>query len=519
MSNKLLVKGGTVVNHDQRFIADVLCENGKIVQIGSDLSAEGAEIVDATGKLVIPGGIDTHTHMQLPFMGTVSVDDFNHGTRAGLAGGTTMALDFVIPAKGQSLLEAYNTWRSWADPKVNCDYSFHVCITWWSPLVSEEMGVLVREHGVNSFKVFMAYKGTMMLEDEHLVSVFLRAKELGAIVQVHAENGDLVTYGQQKVKALGVTGPEGHMLSRPADVEGEATGRVIMIADQVGAPVFIVHVMSKEALEAIRRAKAEGKLVWGEPIAAGLGTDGTQCFHHDWRHAAGFVMSPPLRPDPTVKEALMRGLATGVLDCVGTDNCTFNSDQKAMGKDDFSKIPNGVNGLEDRMSVVWDRGVATGILSYEEFVASTSTRGAKIFNLYPQKGHIAVGSDADMVVWAHDESRVISAKTHHHAVDFNIFEGMTVRGVAKVTIAGGAVVWDGKELTAKCTQGRGRFVPRKPFAQVRMHSTSRWCAPRLSASSRAPLLLCVSHPPTAGALCQGARPRHCEQRRVPRCQA
>ena len=458
---QICIKGGTVVNDDREWKADVLVEGGKIVAVGENLKGKpGCNTIDATGKYVLPGGIDTHTHMQLPFMGTTAIDDFNHGTRAAVAGGTTMLLDFVLPARGQSLVEAYDQWRKWADPKVNCDYSFHVGVTWWSEQVSQEMGELVKR-GVNSFKMFMAYKGVFMLRDDQLYEAFQRCKELGALAQVHAENGDVIDIQAKKLVKMGITGPEGHMMCRPADVEGEATSRAIMLADQVGAPLYVVHVMSHEAADAIAKGRREGKLCWGEPIAAGLGTDGTNCFNEDWRHAAAYVMGPPLRPDATVKTHLIKALAAGELACVGTDNCTFNSDQKALGKDDFRGIPNGVNGIEDRMSVVWEKGVKSGRMTRKQFVAATSTTGAKVFNLYPRKGRIDVGSDADLVVWE-DVPRIISKDTHHHAVDFNIFEGMKVHGVAHTTISRGKVVWqNGKLLT---TNGDGQFIPRPPFS-------------------------------------------------------
>eukprot|EP01063_Lacrimia_lanifica_P011114 TRINITY_DN1789_c0_g1_i1.p1 TRINITY_DN1789_c0_g1~~TRINITY_DN1789_c0_g1_i1.p1 ORF type:complete len:514 (+),score=220.19 TRINITY_DN1789_c0_g1_i1:53-1543(+) len=458
----ILVRNGTVVNADGEEAADVLVEGDKIVAVGAGLAApEGARVIDAAGKYVLPGGIDTHTHMQLPFMGTTAVDDFNYGTRAAVAGGTTFLLDFIIPGRGKSLVEAYDQWRAWADPKVNCDYGLHCAVTWWSDQVKEEMGALV-ERGVNSFKVFMAYKGVFMLRDDEIYQVALRCKELGALLQVHAENGDIIDIQQRKLLKMGITGPEGHCMCRPADVEGEATNRVIMIADQVGTPVYIVHVMSKEAADAIAKGKSEGKICFGEPVAAGLGTDGSNCWNEDWRHASAYVMGPPLRPDPTVKLDLMKGLASGMLDCVGTDNCTFNGDQKAMGKDDFSKIPNGVNGIEDRMSVVWEKGVKGGLLTPSQFVAATSANAAKIFNVYPRKGRVAAGCDADLVVWE-DVPRVISKETHHHAVDFNIFEGMKVHGVADATISRGNVVWEKNELHV--TQGAGKFVHRAPWSE------------------------------------------------------
>jgi dihydropyrimidinase len=450
------------VNHDRQFRADVYCENGIIAKVGLDLEVpEDARRIDATGKYVMPGGIDTHTHCQLPFMGTVSVDDFNIGTRAGLAGGTTMLIDFVIPKKGESLVENYHQWRKWADEKVNCDYSLHVAVTWWSDQVSQEMEILTRDHGVNSFKMFMAYKGVFQVNDQELYHAMERCKQLGALPMVHAENGDLVVEGQKKILQLGITGPEGHELSRPEEVEAEATGRAITIANRVGVPIYIVHVMSKGSALAILEGRNRGVKVYGEPIAAGLGVDGSHMYHKCWRHAAGYVMGPPLRPDPSTKEYLMKLLSTGELSCVGTDNCTFNSDQKAMGKDNFSQIPNGVNGIEDRMSVVWEKGVHAGLLSPTDFVRVTSTSAAQIFNIYPRKGRIDVGSDADIVIWNGEAKRVISKDTHHHAVDFNIFEGMEVHGVAEITISRGRVVWENGVL--KTVKGSGRYIPRLCF--------------------------------------------------------
>ncbi|EGG23855.1 dihydropyrimidinase [Cavenderia fasciculata] len=458
----ILIKNGTVTNDDHQCKSDVLIIDGKIKDVGLNLVAPaGVQVVDATDKLVIPGGIDPHTHFQLPFMGTVAVDDFNIGTQAAVSGGTTFVIDFVIPTKGQSLLEAYDQWRSWADPKVNHDYGLHVAITWWGEQVSREMEILVKERGVSSFKVFMAYKNAFMVNDEEMYHIFKRCKELGALAQVHAENGDLVLEGQKKILAMGITGPEGHELSRPEELEAEATNRAITIANSVNTPVYIVHVMSKGAAEVIRHHRGKGHRVFGEPIAAGLGVDGQQCWNHDWRHAAAYVMGPPIRPDPTTKEYLMDMLATGDLHCVGTDNCTFCADQKAMGKDDFTRIPNGVNGVEDRMSIVWEKGVNTGKLTACDFVRVTSTAAAKIFNVYPQKGRIAIGCDGDVVLWDPKATKTISAATHHHAVDFNIFEGMKVTGLADTTIVAGKIVWSNNKL--QTVQGSGKYIESTAF--------------------------------------------------------
>uniref|UniRef100_A0A665UL77 Amidohydrolase-related domain-containing protein n=1 Tax=Echeneis naucrates TaxID=173247 RepID=A0A665UL77_ECHNA len=463
-SSGIFIKGGRVVNEDCSAIADVYIENGKIVEVGMGLQIPaGTRVIDATDKLVMPGGIDTHTHMELAFMGTKAVDDFHIGTKAALAGGTTMILDFVIPQKGKSLLEAYNCWRETADPKVCCDYSLHVAVTWWSDKVKKEMEILTKEKGVNSFKMFMAYKDVFMLSDSELYAAFSQCKQIGAIAQVHAENGDLIAEGAKKMLALGITGPEGHELCRPEEVEAEATQRAITIAHAVNCPLYVVHVMSKSAAKVVSNARRDGRVVFGEPIAAGLGTDGTHYWDKEWAHAAGFVMGPPLRPDPSTPGYLMDLLANDDLSVTGTDNCTFCVCQKALGKDDFTKIPNGVNGVEDRMSVIWEKGVHSGKMDENRFVAVTSSNAAKIFNFYPQKGRIAKNSDADVVIWDPKLTRKISAKTHHQAVDYNIFEGMVCHGVPVITISRGKVVYEAGEL--KVSPGHGKFIHRKPFSE------------------------------------------------------
>ncbi len=456
----VLIRGGTVVNADRAFRADVLCQDGRIVAVAEGLSAPaGATVVDAGGQYVMPGGIDPHTHMQLPFMGTVTMDDFFTGTAAGLAGGTTAIIDFVIPDPQENILDAYKKWRGWAEKSAS-DYSFHVAITWWSEQVRKDMGTLVNDEGINSFKHFMAYKNAIMCDDETLVNSFKRALELGAMPTVHAENGELVYLLQKTVSEMGIKGPEGHPLSRPPMVEAEAANRAIAIADVLGVPIYVVHVSCVESAEAIARARARGQRVYGEVLAGHLVLDDSVYRHPDFATAAAHVMSPPFRPKGN-SEFLWRGLQSGNLHTTATDHCTFCAAQKAAGKDDFSKIPNGCGGVEERLAVIWDEGVNTGRLTPSEFVAVTSANTAKLFNIYPQKGSVSVGADADLVVWDPAGTKTLSVKTQHSKGDFNIFEGRTVKGIPSHTLSQGELVYVQGDLRA--VQGKGRYIKRPAF--------------------------------------------------------
>ena len=459
----VLIKGGTVVNAESSTRADVLTEGGLIRAIGPDLHAPaGCTIVDAGGALVMPGGIDPHTHMELPFMGTVTKDDFYTGTSAGVSGGTTMIIDFVIPDPKQPLMEAFRNWRGWAE-KSAADYGFHVAVTWWDQSVHDDMGTLVREHGVNSFKHFMAYKNAIMANDEVLVNSFTRALELGALPTVHAENGELVFQLQQRLVAAGITGPEGHPLSRPPAVEAEAAERAIRIAEVLGTPLYIVHVSCEDTVAAIVRARSHGQRVYGEALAGHLTIDESVYRNPDWNIAAAHVMSPPFRAKHH-QDALWGALAAGHLHTTATDHCAFCGDQKGAGRADFSKIPNGCAGVEDRLSVIWDAGVNTGRLTPNEFVRVTSTNAAQIFNLYPRKGAVAVGSDADLVVWDPAATKTITTAGSISRVGYNVFEGRVVTGLAKVTLSQGKIVWNDGELRTE--RGAGRYVKRPAFAPV-----------------------------------------------------
>jgi len=456
----IVIRGGTVVTAEQQTRADVLIVGEKVQAVGLDVEAPvGSRVIDASGAFVIPGGIDPHTHMELPFMGTVASEDFFSGTSAAAAGGTTMIIDFVIPSPKESLVEAYKKWRGWAE-KSALDYSFHVAVTWWDESVKAEMATLCTEHGVNSFKHFMAYKNAVMIDDDTLISSFMRAKELGAICTVHAENGDLVFRLQQEVFESGITGPEGHPLSRPPEVEGEAANRAIRIAEAIGVPVYIVHTSCIDAMEAVARAKSEGQRVFAEVLAQHLLIDDSVYRNPDWDKAAAHVMSPPFRSKEH-QAALWRGLQGGVLQTTATDHCCFCAPQKRAGLGDFRLIPNGTGGVEDRMSVLWHHGVGTGRLTPCEFVAVTSTNAAKIFNIFPRKGTIAPGSDADLVVWDPRKTRTISAKTHHQKIDTNVFEGMTVTGNAAITFSRGRILWENDQLRTE--RGTGKYINRPCF--------------------------------------------------------
>ncbi len=459
--SSIIIKGGTVVNASGEQRADVLISGETIAAVAPKIDAPaGARVIDAGGAYVIPGGIDPHTHMQLPFMGTVASEDFFTGTSAAAAGGTTTIIDFVIPDPKERILDAYMKWRGWAE-KSAADYSLHVAITWWDQSVHDDMGTLAKDHGVNSFKHFMAYKGAIMCDDEVLVSSFSRARDLGAICTVHAENGELVFRLQKEVFERGITGPEGHPLSRPPEVEGEAANRAIRIAEVLGVPVYLVHTSCIDALEAVTRARLEGQRVYAEVLAQHLIIDESVYRNEDWNKAAHYVMSPPFRPKEH-QAALWKGLQAGVLQTTATDHCCFCTPQKQAGIDDFRKIPNGTNGVEDRMGVLWHHGVRTGRLTPSEFVAVTSTNAARIFNIHPKKGAIVPGADADVVVWDPNKSRTISAKTHHQNIDFNIYEGMTVLGNAAVTLSRGRVLWENDKLDTE--KGWGKYVNRPCFA-------------------------------------------------------
>jgi dihydropyrimidinase len=455
----LLIRGGEVVTASDRYVADIYCDGGRIAAIGAKLDRRGPDDseVDASGRLLLPGFIDPHVHMELPFMGTVSCDDFFTGPASGVAGGTTCFIDFCIPAPGASLLDALVDWRQ-RSSKSPVDHTYHMAITSWGERTAVEMKEVVEKHGITSFKVFMAYKGAIMVDDHALYQVMKHAAKLGAVVTVHAENGDAIWNLQQELVAAGDLGPEFHPVSRPSRVEGEATGRALMMARLHGAVPYIVHMTCKEAVRELERAKLDGQKCYGETCPQYLLLDDTVFTKPDFEGAT-YVMSPPIRPGHVGHhDALWNGISTGMLDSVGTDHCPFTFEQKRMGKSDFTKIPNGAAGIEDRLMMLHTHGVSKGRFELQRMVALGCTNPARIFGLYPRKGTIAVGSDADIVVFDPKAEGVRGAKAHHSKADRSIFEGFLVKGMPDRVIVNGRVQFEKGRLAVE--KGAGRFLER-----------------------------------------------------------
>jgi dihydropyrimidinase len=456
----LLIRNGEIVNASERFTADVYCEGGRIADIGARLEKRSAEdvVLDAGGKLVLPGFIDPHVHMELAFMGTVSADDFESGTASGVAGGTTCIIDFCMQGRGQSLTDAVQGWHA-KSAKAVTDYTYHMAITDFSPDTPAQMRAVVQDHGITSFKVFMAYKGALMVDDNALYQVMREAAKLGAVVTVHAENGDAVWHLQKELLARGCTGPEYHPVSRPSVVEGEATERALMMARIHGATAYIVHMTCKESMQAVERAKAGGQHCYGETCPQYLLLDDSVFDQPDFGGSA-YVMSPPIRPSNMGHhQALWSGLSSRLLDSVGTDHCPFTHEQKKMGVDDFTRIPNGAAGIEDRLTLLHTHGVVGGHFDLCRMVELGSAAPARIFGL-TSKGAVAVGKDADLVLFDPGARGTLSARTHHSRADRSIFEGFDTRGRVATTIVAGQVVWDGTKLMTR--RGSGRFLARTP---------------------------------------------------------
>ena len=455
----LVIKNADIVNADTRFTADILCDGETIVRIDREITPPpGAEVIDATGKHVFPGFIDPHTHIYLPFMGTFSKDDYETGTKAALVGGTTTIFEMVCPARDMSPADGFALWRQQAQGKACCDYSFHMGVTRFDTDSASQLRDIVRA-GVGSFKVFLAYKGAFGVDDTELWQTLALARELGVIVTAHCENETLVSQLQRQLLAAGRTGPDAHHDSRPPRVEAEGVHHLMTFAELTGARVYIVHLSCREALDAAVAARERGVRVSIETLIQYLVLDKTWAERPDFE-GAKYVMSPPLR-DASNQAVLWNGLASGLVQTVGTDHAPFDfATQKPMGRDDFTRIPNGIPSIEDRINLLWTHGVKTGRLTLQQFVAVASTNAAKIFDLWPRKGVIQPGADADLVIYDPSYRGTISVQTQTQAVDYNAFEGWPIEGrPAVVTVRGEVAVRDG---TFCGVVGRGRFLKRVP---------------------------------------------------------
>jgi len=462
--SKTLITGGTIVTAADTYEADVLLDGEKIAQIGTGLSAGGAKKIDASGRYVIPGGIDVHTHMELPFGGTSASDDFETGTRAAAFGGTTTIVDFAVQAMGGTLAAARDEWMRKADGKAVVDYGLHLIVRDVSDKILREMDTLVRE-GVSSFKLFMAYPGVFMVDDGAIFKALVRTGENGGLICMHAENGGVIDVLVKKALAEKKTAPKWHALTRPPEAEGEATGRAFRLAEMAGGvPLYIVHLSAAQALEQVRLFRDRGLPAYAEtcPQYLFLSYDN---YEEPGFAGAKYVMSPPLR-EKWHQEELWKGLQRNDLQVVSTDHCPFCMKegfqglpkQKELGKGDFSKIPNGAPGVETRMALMFDGGVVAGRITASRWIELCSTTPAKIMGLFPRKGTIAVGSDADIVVWDPNVTQTLSAKTHHMRVDYNPYEGRKVKGKAVTVLSRGEVIVEKDRFIGK--KGRGKFIKR-----------------------------------------------------------
>jgi dihydropyrimidinase len=453
----LVIKNGTVVTATETYQADIGVKDERIALIGEDLSGEA--ILDAEGMYVMPGGVDPHTHMELPFMGSIAADDFRTGTIAAACGGTTTIIDFAIQGEGQTLREALDIWLEKAKEKAVIDYGMHVAVGAMDDERMEEMGAMV-EFGVPSFKVFMAYKGSFMVDDETLFRSLLRAKEIGGLICVHAENGDVLNYLINKHVSEGKTEPIWHALSHPPEAEAEATHRAVVLAGMTDAPLYVVHMTSADALESLKAGRAQGFRVFGETCPQYL-MFSIEKYEEPNFEGAKYVMSPPLRPEGH-SEALWKGLASGDLQAVGTDHCPFNFvGQKDMGKDDFSKIPNGMPSVETRLSLIYHFGVNEGRFSINRFVELVATGPARLFGLLPRKGTIVIGADADLVIWDPNKEFQLTQENLNMNVDYSPYEDITVKGYPTTVLQRGRVIVKDDEFVGDI--GGGRFLKRSPI--------------------------------------------------------
>lgn len=456
---RTIIRGGTVVTAGDTVQADVLVDGETVASIGRGLDVAADRVIDASNRYVMPGGIDAHTHMDMPFGGTFSADDFESGTAAAAWGGTTTIVDFAIQDFDESLQAGFERWMAKAAGKAHVDYGFHVIVRQVNDQTLADMDALIGQ-GVTSFKLFMAYPGVFMLDDGSIFRAMQRTSDNGGLIMMHAENGGAIDVLVQRYLQEGRTDPINHALTRPATMEGEATHRAIALARLAGVAVYIVHLSSRDALSAVVEARDRGAPAFAETCPQYLFLSQDDLARPDFE-GAKYVCSPPLRPRDH-QDDLWRGLVRDDLQIVSTDHCPFDyKDQKVLGRGDFSKIPNGLPGIEDRYTVLFDGGVNAGRIGLNRFVELVATAPARMFGLYPRKGTIAPGSDADIVVFDPTMERVLSASTHHMRVDYNCFEGMRVRGRPEVVMQRGEVLVQGDRFYGR--PGQGRFLKRGPF--------------------------------------------------------
>jgi len=457
----LLITNGRIITAAEDYFADILIEDEEIVAIGKNLHHPADQIIDASGKYIFPGGIDPHVHLDMPFMGTYSSDNYETGTLAALHGGTTMVIDFVLQTQGKSLRHALEQWQSRSNGNCYGDYSFHIAVTDFNEETRKEIVEMVEQEGITSFKTFMAYKGALMIDDRQMVGLMQEVKSCGGMVTVHATNGDMIDYLIAKHRAEGNLSPLYHYLSQPEITEAEATGRFADMAGYTGVPAYVVHMTCEGALNHIRDIEKRNQKVYAETCIQYLILDAS-LYEKDF-DGAKWVMSPPLRQKKD-QDTLWAGINQGTVQVVATDHCPFMWEQKKMGEKDFSKIPNGHPAIENRMELLFSEGVNKGKISLHKFVEVTSTNAAKIFGMFPRKGCISVGSDADLVIFDPNEQHTISAKTHHMNVDYSAYEGWAVTGKCKTTILRGQVAVDHGKV--KIDKGYGQFIKRNKVSGI-----------------------------------------------------
>ena len=457
----ILIKNGRVVTATDDYVGDIFIEGEKISQIGLNLTVKADKTIDATGKIVFPGGIDPHVHLEMPFMGTYSSDTYETGTRAALHGGTTMVIDFVLQTQGKSLYNALDSWKSRATGNCLGDYSFHMAVTDYNKETQKEVKQMILKEGIVSFKTFMAYKGALMINDRQMIELMMEVKKHGGIVTVHATNGDIIDALIAKHKEEGNLSPLYHYLSQPEVTEAEASSRFTDMCDYVDNPGYIVHMTCEGALNAVRQATQRNQKMFVETCIQYLMLDASQ-YEKDFE-GAKWVMSPPLR-EKKDQAALWAGLNQGLVHVVATDHCPFMWEQKLRGKDDFSKIPNGHPAIEHRVELLFSEGVNKGKISLNKFVEVTSTNAAKIFGMFPQKGTIAIGSDADIVIFDPNEKHTISVDTHHMNCDYSAYEGWKVTGKCKTVILRGKVAVENNKVLVE--KGYGKFIKRNKVTGI-----------------------------------------------------